>query len=64
MSRRVAVEVLSLLVKDTRIAVGLGRSTGGRGRHSAATLALWERALEELSPNADHTDIHRWEQNS
>jgi len=28
-------------------------------------LALWERALEELSPNADHTDIHRWvEQNS
>ncbi len=57
--------LMSLLVKDTRIAVGLGRSTGVVAEHSAATLALWERALEELPPNADHTDIHRWvEQNS
>ncbi len=57
--------LMSLLVKDTRIAVALGRSTGVVAEHSAATLALWERALEELPPNADHTDIHRWvEQNS
>lgn len=52
--------LLSLLVKDTRIAVGLSHSTGVSAAHSEATLALWERAMKELPENADHTDIHRW----
>jgi 3-hydroxyisobutyrate dehydrogenase len=57
--------LMSLLVKDTRIAVGLGKSTGVVASHSQATLSLWEEALSELPEDADHTDIFRWvEQNS
>jgi 3-hydroxyisobutyrate dehydrogenase len=51
---------LSLLVKDTRIAVELARSTGVPAEHAEATLALWERAMEELPADADHTEIARW----
>lgn len=51
---------LSLLVKDTRIAVELARSTGVPAEHAEATLALWERAMEELPADADHTEIFRW----
>lgn len=51
---------LSLLVKDTRIAVELARSTGVPAEHAEATLALWERAMDELPADADHTEIARW----
>lgn len=57
--------LMSLLVKDTRIAVALSHWTGVSAAHAEATLALWEQAMKELPENADHTDIHRWvEQNS
>lgn len=51
---------LALLVKDTRIAVELARSTGVPAPHAEATLALWEQAAQELPPTADHTEIARW----
>lgn len=51
---------MALLVKDTRIAVGLGRNVGASFDHAAATLEMWEAAAKELPPDADHTDIHRW----
>jgi 3-hydroxyisobutyrate dehydrogenase len=52
--------LLSLLVKDTRIAVELARSSGVDAAHSQATLDLWEAAAKELPADADHTDIFRW----
>lgn len=51
---------LALLVKDTRIAVELARSTGVPADHAEATLGLWERAMAELPADADHTEIARW----
>ncbi|MPZ62129.1 MAG: NAD-binding protein [Propionibacteriales bacterium] len=52
--------LMSLLVKDTKIALGLARSTGVEAAHATATLELWSKANQELSADADHTDIHRW----
>lgn len=52
--------LMSLLVKDTRIAVELAQASGVSAPHAEATLALWQAAAEELPPDADHTDIHRW----
>lgn len=51
---------LRLLLKDTRIAVELARTSGVNAPHAEATLALWQAAAEEMPPDADHTDIHRW----
>ena len=51
---------MSLLIKDTKIAVELAKSTGVPVPHAEATLALWEDAAATLPANADHTDIHRW----
>lgn len=51
---------LALLVKDTRIAVELARSTGTAAAHAEATLALWEQAMADLADDADHTEIARW----
>lgn len=53
---------LALLVKDTRIAVELARSTGTAASHAEATLALWEQAMAELPGDPDHTEIARWVQ--
>lgn len=52
--------LLRLLVKDAAIAVGLARAGGLEPPHAEATLSLWREAAEELPPDADHTEIHRW----
>lgn len=52
--------LLSLLVKDTRIAVEIAHESGIPIPHAEKTLELWEQALSELGDTADHTDIHRW----
>lgn len=52
--------LLRLLLKDTRIAVELAHKSGVSAPHAEATLALWQAAAEEMPPDADHTDIHRW----
>ena len=52
--------LLSLLLKDTRIAVELAHTSGVSAPHAEATLALWQAAAEEMPVDADHTDIHRW----
>ncbi|WP_222942170.1 NAD(P)-dependent oxidoreductase [Protaetiibacter sp. SSC-01] len=51
---------LALMVKDARIATGLLEETGVESPVASATLASWRRALEELEPGADHTEIARW----
>ncbi|WP_328304158.1 NAD(P)-dependent oxidoreductase [Actinomycetospora sp. NBC_00405] len=51
---------IGLLVKDIHIALDLAASTSVPTRHAAATVALWDEALAELGPNADHTEIARW----
>ena len=48
------------MVKDIHIALDLAASTGVPTRHAAATVALWDEALAELAPTADHTEIARW----
>jgi 3-hydroxyisobutyrate dehydrogenase len=52
--------LLSLLAKDTRIAIEIARDSGIPVPHGEKTLELWEQALAELGDTADHTDIHRW----
>lgn len=51
---------LALMVKDARIARGLLEATGVDSGVADATLASWSRALAELEPGADHTEIARW----
>lgn len=52
--------LLSLLVKDTRIAVEIAHEQGVPVPHAEKTLELWEQALADLGDTADHTDMHRW----
>jgi len=53
--------LMSLLIKDTTIAVDLAHQSGLAVPHAEATLRMWESALEELPFEApDHTDMHRW----
>lgn len=49
-----------LMVKDIRIALDLARATGGPSELSAEVVELWTRAVGELGPGADHTEIARW----
>jgi 3-hydroxyisobutyrate dehydrogenase len=49
-----------LMVKDIRIALGLAEATGAPSELAARTVELWGRAVEELGPGADHTEIVRW----
>jgi 3-hydroxyisobutyrate dehydrogenase len=49
-----------LLVKDIRIALDLARATGGPSELSAEVVELWTKAVDELGPGADHTEIARW----
>ncbi|MDD7968549.1 NAD(P)-dependent oxidoreductase [Actinomycetospora lemnae] len=51
---------IGLMVKDIHIALDLAASTSVPTRHAAATVALWDEALAELGPTADHTEIARW----
>jgi 3-hydroxyisobutyrate dehydrogenase len=51
---------LALMVKDARIAQGLLEATGVDSAVARATLADWQRAMQELEPGADHTEIARW----
>ncbi|WP_433784370.1 NAD(P)-dependent oxidoreductase [Actinomycetospora sp. CA-101289] len=51
---------IGLLVKDIHIALDLAATTGVPSRHAAATVELWDAALADLGPTADHTEIARW----
>lgn len=51
---------LALMVKDARIAQGLLEATGVDSAVAQATLADWQREMQELEPGADHTEIARW----
>jgi 3-hydroxyisobutyrate dehydrogenase len=50
----------ALMVKDLRVAVGLAEELGVGSTLSAASARLWDRALTEMAPDADHTEIARW----
>jgi 3-hydroxyisobutyrate dehydrogenase len=49
-----------LMVKDIRIALGLAEATGAPSALAARTVELWTRAVDQLGPAADHTEIVRW----
>lgn len=49
-----------LMLKDIRIALDLARATGGPNELSAEVVKLWDQAVDELGPQADHTEIARW----
>jgi 3-hydroxyisobutyrate dehydrogenase len=49
-----------LMVKDIKLALAIERATGTPSAVSAATVAAWSEALEDLPPDADHTAIARW----
>jgi 3-hydroxyisobutyrate dehydrogenase len=52
--------MMSLLVKDTRIAVELAHESDIEVPYAERTLELWEQAMAEFPIGADHTDIHRF----
>jgi len=49
-----------LMVKDIRIALGLIEANGAASALAARTVELWGRAVAQLGPGADHTEIVRW----
>ncbi len=49
-----------LMVKDIRLALAIEHATGVPAAASEAVVAVWEEALAELPPDADHTAIARW----
>ncbi len=51
---------LALMAKDMRIAVGLAEALGWDTALADAATALWSRAAEEMSAEADHTAIVEW----
>lgn len=51
---------LRLMAKDMGIAVRLGAELGVPAALGAASTGLWDRACEEMAPDADHTEIARW----
>jgi 3-hydroxyisobutyrate dehydrogenase len=51
---------MGLMVKDMAIAVSLGDGLGLAPELGEAALEAWKRAVAELSPDADHTEISRW----
>jgi len=52
--------LMSLLIKDTRIAVELAHQLDIKIPYAERTLELWEQAMGEFPQDADHTDIHRF----
>ena len=51
---------MRLMVKDIRTARELARATGAPFTLGETSVAVWERAAEELPEDADHTEIARW----
>ena len=51
---------LRLMLKDTRIGLGIEQAAGTPSTLSALTVALWAQAADELPPDADHTEIASW----
>lgn len=51
---------LSLLLKDIRIATALAGEVGVPAPYARTTESLYQRAVDEMPGDADHTDIHRW----
>ena len=51
---------IRLMVKDVRLALGIERATGVPAAAGEAVAAVWEAALADLPPDADHTAIARW----
>lgn len=51
---------LGLMLKDMRIAVELAAHTGSFSGLGDDAVAFWAQAADELSANADHTEIARW----
>jgi len=51
---------LSLMVKDLKTAVDLGRETATNAPFSAACRDVWVQAQAALAPDADHTAVFRW----
>jgi 3-hydroxyisobutyrate dehydrogenase len=50
----------SLMLKDMQIAVNLIRSTGVPSWLGVEAVTLWARAVGDLGPRADHTEIAAW----
>jgi 3-hydroxyisobutyrate dehydrogenase len=50
----------ALMVKDMRVAVGLAEDLAVPSPLADTSTRLWDRALSELAPDADHTEIARW----
>ncbi len=51
---------LRLMLKDMKIAVQLAEQSGVPSRLGADAVELWGEAAEDLSPQADHTEIARF----
>jgi 3-hydroxyisobutyrate dehydrogenase len=51
---------LRLMLKDMRIAVGIAEASGVPHALGTDAVEIWERAAQELAPDADHTEIARW----
>ncbi len=51
---------LRLMLKDTKIGLGIEQAAGTPSTLSELTVALWAKAADELPPDADHTEIARW----
>ncbi|WP_432839746.1 NAD(P)-dependent oxidoreductase [Dactylosporangium sp. CA-092794] len=51
---------LRLMLKDMRIALGLEQGTGTPAPVSAAAVAAWAAAAEDLPADADHTEVAAW----
>jgi 3-hydroxyisobutyrate dehydrogenase len=51
---------MRLMVKDVRLALGIEHATGVPSAAGEAVAAVWEAALADLPPDADHTAIARW----
>ncbi len=51
---------IRLMVKDVRLALGIEHATGVPAAAGEAVAAVWEAALADLPPDADHTAIARW----
>lgn len=51
---------LRLMLKDMRIGVGIAKSAGVPHALGSDAVGIWERAAQDLAPDADHTEIARW----